>query len=121
LSRTSSEFKLFAMSSSNTHYNDLEPGLSRGTRMTLLKSQPTQEASRMTDQKANVVISYLVAELDRDVWMGAMSAVPIICFCISGMIDAVAFNTWGCFVGMQTGNPATSNARHKPLTNSPHR
>lgn len=109
------------MSSSDTYHNDLEPGLSRGTTMTLHESLPTQEASRMTDQKANVVVSYLVAELDRDVWMGAMSAVPIICFCISGLIDAVAFNTWGCFVGMQTGNPATLNARREPLTNSPHR
>jgi hypothetical protein len=109
------------MSPFNTHDNDLEPGLSRGPTMTLLKSQPTQETSRMADQKANVVMSYLVAELDRDVWMGAMGAVPILCFCISGMIDAVAFNTWGCFVGMQTGNPARSNASHKPLTHSPHR
>ncbi|KAK4944349.1 hypothetical protein LTR10_016235 [Elasticomyces elasticus] len=26
------------------------------------------------------------------------------CFYTTGMVDAVAFNTWNCFVGMQTGN-----------------
>jgi hypothetical protein len=72
--------------------------------MTVYESQPAQEASSMTGRKTNAIISYLVAELDRDAWMGAMSAAPIVCFCISGLIDAVAFNTWGCFVGMQTGN-----------------
>jgi hypothetical protein len=64
----------------------------------------------MADRKSSVVSSYLTAELDRDAWMGAMSAIPIVCFCISGLIDAVAFNTWGCFVGMQTGKPATPHA-----------
>lgn len=33
-------------------------------------------------------------------WMGA---VIVACFFSSGMIDAVAFNSWNCFVGMQTG------------------
>ena len=33
-------------------------------------------------------------------WMGS---VIITCFFTSGMIDAVAFNSWNCFVGMQTG------------------
>ena len=92
------------MSSYDTHHSDFERGLSRRTTMTVHESQPAQEASSMTGRKTNTIISYLVAELDRDAWMGAMSATPIICFCISGLIDAVAFNTWGCFVGMQTGN-----------------
>jgi len=26
------------------------------------------------------------------------------CFLTTGMVDSVAFNTWNCFVGMQTGN-----------------
>ncbi|OAG45102.1 hypothetical protein AYO21_00450 [Fonsecaea monophora] len=26
------------------------------------------------------------------------------CFFVTGMVDSVAFNTWSCFVGMQTGN-----------------
>merc|ERR1712000_599927 len=26
------------------------------------------------------------------------------CFFTTGMVDSIAFNTWSCFVGMQTGN-----------------
>ena len=48
-------------------------------------------------------------ELD-SAWMGA---VIITCFFTSGLIDSVAFNSWNCFVGMQTGEshpllPSTS-------------
>jgi hypothetical protein len=95
------------MSSQNMHHDDVEQGLSPSTRTTIRASPPAQEVSSMTDEKSSVVTSYLEAELDRNAWMGAMSAVPIVCFCISGLIDAVAFNTWGCFVGMQTGTSRT--------------
>ncbi|OQV09391.1 hypothetical protein CLAIMM_13517 [Cladophialophora immunda] len=43
---------------------------------------------------------YLFQELDTSY----MSVVLVICFLISGLIDSVAFNTWNCFVNMQTGN-----------------
>ncbi|RMD40779.1 hypothetical protein DV735_g4322, partial [Chaetothyriales sp. CBS 134920] len=33
-----------------------------------------------------------------------MGLVMVMCFFISGLIDSVAFNSWSCFVGMQTGN-----------------
>ena len=91
------------MSSYSMHHNDVEQGLSPKPRITAGEPQPARDALSMTHQYFSVVTSYLVAELDRNAFMGAMSAIPIVCFCISGMIDAVAFNTWGCFVGMQTG------------------
>jgi len=31
------------------------------------------------------------------------SSIIIVCFFTSGLIDSVAFNSWNCFVGMQTG------------------
>ncbi|EXJ87973.1 hypothetical protein A1O1_04900 [Capronia coronata CBS 617.96] len=43
---------------------------------------------------------YLYQDLD----VSYMSIVIIICFFISGLIDSVAFNSWSCFVDMQTGN-----------------
>jgi hypothetical protein len=42
---------------------------------------------------------FLSHELDT-AWMGA---VIVTCFFTSGLIDSVAFNSWNCFVGMQTG------------------
>jgi hypothetical protein len=42
---------------------------------------------------------FLSHELDAS-WMGA---IVVTCFFTSGLIDSVAFNTWNCFVGMQTG------------------
>ncbi|ETN46742.1 uncharacterized protein HMPREF1541_00931 [Cyphellophora europaea CBS 101466] len=55
--------------------------------------------SVVSDQAKNTH-KYLSQELDIQ-WMG----LPIlICFFTSGLIDSVAFNSWNCFVGMQTGN-----------------
>ncbi|KIW83936.1 hypothetical protein Z517_03182 [Fonsecaea pedrosoi CBS 271.37] len=42
--------------------------------------------------------------LSQDLDSSYMSVVLVICFLISGLIDSVAFNTWNCFVNMQTGN-----------------
>ena len=43
----------------------------------------------------------------------SVSLVVIVCFFVSGLIDSVAFNSWNCFVQMQTGE-------HRPiLTTSP--
>ncbi|KEF60981.1 uncharacterized protein A1O9_02545 [Exophiala aquamarina CBS 119918] len=44
--------------------------------------------------------SYLYDDFD----CSYMSLIIIICFFISGLIDSVAFNSWNCFVQMQTGN-----------------
>ncbi|KAK5064993.1 hypothetical protein LTR84_000828 [Exophiala bonariae] len=43
---------------------------------------------------------YLYQDLDTSY----MGLVVIVCFFISGLIDSVAFNSWNCFVQMQTGN-----------------
>ena len=47
---------------------------------------------------------------------------PHSCFFTSGMIDAVAFNSWNCFVGMQTGNTifAALGLGGLPQTAHPH-
>ncbi|KAK6379284.1 hypothetical protein LTS17_006202 [Exophiala oligosperma] len=51
--------------------------------------------------RANGVIHrYSCHELDATY----MSFVIMVCFFVSGMIDSVAFNSWSCFVNMQTGN-----------------
>jgi uncharacterized membrane protein YoaK (UPF0700 family) len=97
---TSSRRITITMSSHNIHHNDLEQALSTGARIIVRTSRTLPEISTMTDQKRSVVTSYLTAELKHNSYM---TAIPIICFFISGLVDAVAFNTWGCFVGMQTG------------------
>ncbi|EXJ67295.1 uncharacterized protein A1O5_09308 [Cladophialophora psammophila CBS 110553] len=50
---------------------------------------------------ANASQRYFLQELDSSY----MSVVLVTCFLISGLIDSVAFNTWNCFVNMQTGTP----------------
>jgi hypothetical protein len=40
---------------------------------------------------------------NRELDVAYMSIVIILCFFISGLIDSVAFNSWNCFVDMQTG------------------
>ena len=35
------------------------------------------------------------------------SLVLVTCFFVSGLIDSVAFNSWSCFVSMQTGEHYT--------------
>lgn len=59
---------------------------------------------RRSEEKISTGTTYAMHELDI-AWMGA---VIIICFFTSGLIDAVAFNSWNCFVGMQTGAWAES-------------
>jgi hypothetical protein len=43
-----------------------------------------------------------------------MSVVLVTLFFISGLVDSVAFNSWNCFVNMQTGKP--SHSAHLSLT-----
>lgn len=74
------------------------------------RSRAPSKERRQTDETVSLDLSktatmvekpvgYLDQELDAK-WMGG---VIIACFFTSGMIDAVAFNSWNCFVGMQTG------------------
>ena len=53
----------------------------------------------ISQERVNAASRYTSHELDM-AWMGG---VIITCFFTSGLIDAVAFNSWNCFVGMQTG------------------
>ncbi|KAL2436569.1 hypothetical protein ABEF95_012223 [Exophiala dermatitidis] len=65
-----------------------------GSRIEVGMGTMSSEKSRGTVQR------YLYQELDASY----MSFVIILCFFISGLIDSVAFNSWNCFVDMQTGN-----------------
>ena len=67
--------------------------------------RPTKHRlSVMTDHATKETHLFLSQELDAS-WMG----VPLIlCFFTSGLIDSVAFNSWNCFVGMQTGKSDAS-------------
>jgi hypothetical protein len=49
---------------------------------------------------------YLFQELDSSF----MSLVLVICFFISGLVDSVAFNSWNCFVNMQSGKAFISTS-----------
>jgi hypothetical protein len=42
---------------------------------------------------------YFFLDLERAYMSGAL----MVCFFISGLVDSVAFNSWNCFVNMQTG------------------
>ncbi|KIX03308.1 uncharacterized protein Z518_06860 [Rhinocladiella mackenziei CBS 650.93] len=54
----------------------------------------------MLSRKAKSTQKYFCHELDASY----IDLVIIICFFVSGLIDSVAFNSWNCFVNMQTGN-----------------
>lgn len=59
-----------------------------------MDSRFSKEASRLSN--------YSSQELD----IAYMGNIIIACFFTSGLIDAVSFNSWNCFVGMQTGKPS---------------
>jgi uncharacterized membrane protein YoaK (UPF0700 family) len=63
------------------------------------KEQTQMEQVDLTRASLRATRGFLYEELDIE-WMGT---VIIVCFFTSGLIDAVAFNSWNCFVGMQTG------------------
>lgn len=66
--------------------------------LTPLPKQTDIEAMNSKEGQDKVT-RYTNDELDM-AWMGG---VVTTCFFTSGLIDAVAFNSWNCFVGMQTG------------------
>lgn len=96
--------KQIIRSLSTMHPIDFEQSLLPDTRIHARETPRTLNTSSMTDQKSSVICSYLTAELSHNKWV---SVPPMRCF-ISGLVDAVAFNTWGCFAGMQTGKVAPS-------------
>ncbi|EXJ86660.1 hypothetical protein A1O3_03613 [Capronia epimyces CBS 606.96] len=65
-----------------------------------LARQARPNQLNMLSKLRGSVHNYLSQELDGSY----MSVVIILCFFISGLIDSVAFNSWNCFVDMQTGN-----------------
>lgn len=76
---------------------------SRSSSMERLKHR---RLSLMSDQVKDTH-KYLGQELD----IHCMGAVILICFFTSGLIDSVAFNSWNCFVGMQTGEHRSAPPR----------
>lgn len=85
------KFNSAAPTLNNTPTSSRSPSPSRKANMEPLQSR--------SEEKISTATTYAMHELDI-AWMGA---VIIICFFTSGLIDAVAFNSWNCFVGMQTG------------------
>jgi hypothetical protein len=51
----------------------------------------------------------LQARLIGDIDTGWTDTILLGCYFISGMVDSAAFNTWKCFVGMQTGGPPATS------------
>ena len=54
---------------------------------------------------AEISRRYLFQELESSY----MTLTLIICFFISGLVDSVAFNSWNCFVNMQSGKSASNS------------
>jgi hypothetical protein len=61
------------------------------------------EKQSIISQPARATRRYLGQELHVS-WMGVHI---IVSFFTSGLIDSVAFNSWNCFVSMQTGSCAS--------------
>jgi len=49
------------------------------------------------------LLTRLRLRFDSDIDSKWADLVLLGCFYTTGMVDAIAFNTWSCFVGMQTG------------------
>lgn len=96
-------------SNSNTDlqkFNSAAPTLNNTPNVSRSPSPARPKHGDIMDQigKRNIGTTsrYINHELD----LAYMGCVIITCFFTSGLIDAVAFNSWSCFVGMQTGiNP----------------
>lgn len=70
---------------------------------------PTNEAppSKQSDSSTSSVPTRWTEEVDPR-WG---DLVLLVCFLIAGLVDSAAFNMYGCFVSMQTGNFAPSAIR----------
>lgn len=62
---------------------------------------PEQVDLKVTDSKQRLIA--VSSHCDQELALAWMGSIVITCFFTSGLIDAVAFNSWSCFVGMQTG------------------
>lgn len=94
-------FNSAAPTLNNTPNVSRNPSPTRKKSSRSLTPSPTQANNEAMDSKEGLdtVSRYTSDELDM-AWMGG---IIITCFFTSGLIDAVAFNSWNCFVGMQTG------------------
>ena len=100
--------RLRRLESSNTLTHDSPSSTQQSSRTS---SVDREKRTRMTTpaSKSKRVRQYMAQDLDRS-WF---TIVLVACFFQSGLLDSVAFNSWSCFVGMQTG---TSNAlRHQHI------
>lgn len=101
LTLTNSSYPSSQLSLSTTPQRSGDPSIKCST-----KSEDTSTRQRFAPGKmkplykgAQTTHRFFYHELESS-WMGI---VIIVCFFTSGLIDSVAFNSWNCFVGMQTG------------------
>ena len=64
--------------------------------------------SKSCKQAKGGVVNHFKADLVSKGWL--VQSVLLLCFLTSGLIDTVSFNTWSCFVSMQTGRFGDCNA-----------
>jgi len=75
----------------------------------------SEKTSNLPPKPAN--LARLRLHLEGEVDTRWADIVMITCCFISGLMDSVSFNTWGCFVSMQTGNTIFVGlaASHEPV------
>ncbi|OCT46915.1 hypothetical protein CLCR_02497 [Cladophialophora carrionii] len=84
---------------SSTTTSTFEARASRNSSKECAKRNPMGQMEKLT-RTAEVSQRFLYHELDSSY----MTVVLVTLFFISGLVDSVAFNSWNCFVNMQTGN-----------------
>lgn len=109
LEKTNSSVDLSKFNSATATLNNT-PNMSRSsspTRNKIRERSPTpspkQEDLEAMDDRLNQHAARLTTYSKQELDIAYMGNVIILCFFTSGLIDAVAFNSWNCFVGMQTG------------------
>lgn len=83
---------------------DPSPTRKKKTKSRSPTPSPKQEDLEAMDSQLNKHAAQLTSYSTQELDVAYMGNIIIACFFTSGLIDAVAFNSWNCFVGMQTGN-----------------
>ncbi len=96
LHRTDSSLTLTNDSPSFTPWSSMDSSTDRQ------KREPMEKMEKIS-RTAEISRNYLLQELDSSY----MSVVLVTLFFISGLVDSVAFNSWNCFVNMQSGKSYT--------------
>jgi len=106
------KFTSAAPTLNNTPNVSRSPSPARKLSSRILTPLPEQADIEAMNSKEghDKVTRYTNDELDM-AWMGGVITA---CFFTSGLIDAVAFNSWNCFVGMQTGMCRKEHLLHDP-------